>query len=1117
MSSKFITNEKENNLRNRLSQLIEHSEEMRFLVGFFYFSGIKELYEAIKKNPNNQIDILVGLNVNREVYGLIEYGDKEMGLSREESFGRFLDSTRKSLIDQDLDNCDFYEQVKFFLQLIKEDKIRIRKTREPNHAKLYLFRLTERAGIGSRDIFITGSSNLTSAGLSGQHEFNVEISDSGVEEAKKYFSELWNEADKITEIKEYKERLINLVENKTMAAEFTPFEAFMIVLKNYIDRYSDNTTRQRVQNVLENAGYKAYDYQIDAVLQGLDILKNHGGVMVCDVVGLGKSVIASAMANILNHRGLIIVPPGLIGEEDSGWKKYKSDFKINDWEVMSCGDLEKTHTFVQKNEDIEIVIIDEVHRFRNEDTKNYEVLKNICRNKQVILLTATPFNNSPADMFSLLNLFIVSGKSTITLDNNLRNKFRSYNELYKKLSNISKNHNSPNKAKKSRAAKDYEVLFSEKNIDLNEVKRESQRMSQEIRTILEPIMIRRNRLDLKNDPVYKKEVFELSDVKDPQECLFELTTKQLEFYEEVVTSYFGEEDCKFKGAIYQPFYYEKGVKDAEKIEGVKENFEYLSQKNLSDFMRRLLVKRFESSFGAFEKSIDNFYNIHEKVLSFIKNSGGKFILDRKLIDDIYNYNEDDIEVKLKNYEDKLGENKYPEHYKVYNVDKFAEKEQFIRAIENDKSLFSKIKKQLIALDLSIEDPKFEKLVEIIRKEIKKDAINKPGRKIIVFTEYADTAKYLEDKLEARFPGRILSIAHGLSAGKREEILTDFDASFEKKKQTNKYDILLATDKISEGFNLNRAGTVFNYDIPWNPTRVIQRVGRINRIGKKVFEELHIFNFFPTEKGANYVRSREIAQQKMFLIHNALGEDSKIFDVDEEPTPAGMFKKLSINPDEMEQESFYTRTKKLYFDLREKYPETINRIIDSPPRVKTAKKHKEDNLLVFIKKAGNLYSRGFDNQEKKVIEYNSFSDVLEMIKCDKEEEKKVLSDRFWEQYIQICDYNDRASVPTAENSIERQALNVLQSFDSNPPQDFDHHRRFIATLLEDVADYQTLSKYTMRRIANLDFIAKGEKEIEKTKTELNNMRFELGGDNYLDKIKAKGDPKKEVIIAIENIK
>lgn len=149
---------------------------------------------------------------------------------------------------------------------------------------------------------------------------------------------------------------------------------------------------------------------------------------------------------------------------------------------------------------------------------------------------------------------------------------------------------------------------------------------------------------------------------------------------------------------------------------------------------------------------------------------------------------------------------------------------------------------------------------------------------------------------------------------------NFDASYER--QEDKYDILLSSDKISEGFNLNRAGMVINYDIPWNPVRVIQRVGRINRISKKVFDGLYIVNFFPTEKGAELVRSREIAGSKMFLIHNTLGEDAKIFDIDEEPTPAGLYERIRQNPDKMEEESFYTKMLKRFLEVKKENPQLI---------------------------------------------------------------------------------------------------------------------------------------------------------------------------------------------------
>ena len=195
-------------------------------------------------------------------------------------------------------------------------------------------------------------------------------------------------------------------------------------------------------------------------------------------------------------------------------------------------------------------------------------------------------------------------------------------------------------------------------------------------------------------------------------------------------------------------------------------------------------------------------------------------------------------------------------------------------------------------------------------------------------------------------------------------------------------LLLSTDRLSEGYNLNRAGMVINYDIPWNPVRVIQRVGRINRISKKVFDELYIVNFFPTEQGAPLVKSREIATNKMFLIHQVLGEDAKIFDIDETPTPAALFNRITQNPDEIETKSFYTTVLNLYLQIREEHPGLNAQLEDFPPRVKVAKPGEQDELLVFFKKS-QLYIQKLtyhaeEDGEPKTI---SFEDALPKIICN----------------------------------------------------------------------------------------------------------------------------------------
>lgn len=1116
--STFITNSETKKLKSRIAELIANSRELRFLVGFFYFSGIRELYEELEKNPEVQLDVLVGLNVDRLNYELIEYGDPKKKLTDGERVNRFFQSVSSSINSDDFDTQEFYEQIKFFINLIKQDKLRIRKTVDPNHAKLYIFKLKGEAKTVKPTIIITGSSNLTKAGLMTQNEFNVEISDYGTKEAEDYFNQLWEPATRITEIKSYKEKLIDLIENKTLIVNVTPFEAFVYVLKNYIDTQNLEKVKQSLIELLEKKGYKPYKYQLDAVSQALTIIKNPdspNGLIVSDVVGLGKSVIACLIARSLGRRGIVICPPGLIGDDNkkSGWQKYREDFGLHDWEIRPCGleNLYRVLQLVRDNNEYEVVIIDEVHRFRNQDTEAYEVLSNICRNKVVILLSATPFNNSPADIFSLLKLFVVPGKSKISLDNDLASKFKEYSRTFKKLANIKKNYQSHDNQKRDKALTDYESLFGSRNVDLQKVRDRTKYLSQSIRQVIEPVVVRRNRIDLKKDPEYSKEIYELSEVKDPEELFFELTNEQLEFYEKNLNTYFCE-NGQFKGAIYRPFIYEVGL-NKKTVEGSEENFEFQSQNQLYDFMRRLLVKRFESSFGAFKQSIKNFYDVTEKVQSFIKNSGNKFILDRKLLVSIFEEDIDDIESALLAYEQKLGEGNYPKSYKVYNVNSFKDKGKFLDDIESDKRLFSSILKELDNLDLVGNDPKFKSLVEGISRILNFGRhVSEPERKVIVFTEYMDTAKYLEDKLEKEMPGKVLSVTGDLSNSKIDEILENFDANY--KQQKDGYRVLLATDKISEGFNLNRAGAIINYDIPWNPTRVIQRVGRINRISKKVFDNLYIFNFFPTVTGAEHVRSKQIAAEKMFLIHNTLGEDAKIFDPDEEPTAAKLYKRIMENPEKTEEESFPTKLRRLYSEFSTKHPEVIEKTNSLPRRIKVAKKFAEYSLSVFMRKGLGFYIRGLA-KNSEVVEDVPFEVAFPLIECNKKEKALPLSREFWEKYVKIKEYREQTRAATSETSIEVRARNTLRTLLSNPLKQLNGQLQFIRILLEDITEFKTLSDYTMRRIANLKTLNPTDEEKGKIGEELNRLKKELGGD-YLAEIKEKlGDLKSEVIVAIEN--
>ena len=1053
----------------------------------------------------------MGLQVCNYLGNIIEYAEKEEeDSSRDEEFQKYLVSLGFALNNEEMDTEEFYNQVGFFVQMIEENRLEIRKTENPNHAKLYLFHLNEDQAEkqGMPGQFITGSSNLTRSGLHNQEEFNVEIKDYGYADAVQYFDELWERATPITEHLDNRKILIDFIKNKTQVATITPFEAYCLVIKTYLDLQNQENEEVDLDTLLEKIDLKKFSYQSDAVNQAIQMIKEHNGCIIADVVGLGKSVIASMIARQMNKRGIIICPPGLMGDpekKDSGWWEYLEKFGLHNWQVYSRGIIDRIADNIE-GRDFEVVIVDEAHYFRNQDTSDYEALSMICRGKKVILLSATPFNNSPADIFSLLKLFIVPGKSTISLEDNLAGKFSRLNYEYKQLSVIFKNWNSADDKKRKQAENIYTTIIDENlPIDIKKVKVQTQRLSNDIKRIISPVVIRRNRLDLKQDYIYAKEVGDLSKVKDPEEVFYYLDTEQDEFYDNIISKYFAENGV-FTGAIYQPFSYEKILSDKLDEFG---NRQYNQQKNLYDFMRRILVKRFESSFGSFEKSIERFLQVHLLVKDFIDKTG-KFILDRSFIDRIKDFEFEEIEANLEKYAAGDLKRKTPKNNEVYNIDTFHRRQEFLDDIDSDIQLFKDIQKRLKELKLVENDPKQEEII----KKIKHLLANEPNRKIILFSEYVDTIHHLEKRFKSEFKNEVLVCDGKVSKDLASHLDSDFNAQYNKGLKTNHFKILLTSDKLSEGFNLNRAGAIINYDIPWNPTRVIQRVGRINRIGSKVYDELFILNFFPSLKGADIVKSREIAQQKMFLIHNALGEDAKIFDEDEEPTPASLGSKINSNPQEEGEVNTITKIRNLYADLQNKHPEIIEKISQLPPRVKTAKSYPQYELNVLRRKGLSLFAQTVGNEESRIIKEIDFEELLQKIECTIDEPTLKLSSVFWNLYEEVKEFKPKYKMGRTEISLEQKAeANLKKSLKILKNLNFEN-LNFIQMLIKDLRYYHTLSIRSIRRIGGQE-LSDEKKSIRSFLEEITYLKKQLG-ENYLDVIESKSKGKnKEVIIAIEN--
>ena len=1121
--SELITYKEGKLLKATLKKACDGASELKVITGFFCFSAVKALYEALAANPTVKMRVIVGTDIEFVAGRVVEcvldeldsfghatsYSDNEIRM-------RYLESLRKVANAPEFDKRSFHERIGLFLEMLRSDRLVIRRTRGENRERLIL----------SGGTYFTGSSALTRPGLVTETDLDVSGEDGAKADAM--FEELWENSVTLTEDLPTKEKIMEIFADESMLSPVTPYEAYMLALKTYLDLQGQVNVSARIEALLERNGYRKYRYQIDAVNQALTIVKEYNGVILADVVGLGKSVIASLVAKGTYRRGIIIAPPGLVGDKEKsrgGWCDYRNQFKLDGWEVFSCGKLDDAYDFVSAEGDVDVVVVDEAHRFKNQDTQDYETLANICRGRKVILLTATPFNNRPADIFALLKLFVVPNRSEITLDDRLADRFANYDRAFRLLGVVQKCHASKDPEKRRQAEKAFVQLWRRFNgdgvgpaaIDLSLVKRWSRRLAAEIRQILEPVIIRRNRIDLRRDPDYRNEVTDLSEMADPVEQFFALTKEQSVFYTEIIEGYFGEAG-RFNGAIYRPFVYENAPDSDVDLEA---NRELMQQTNLYDFMRRLLVRRFESSFGAFAKSLENFLSVHEKAKRFIAKTG-KFILDRKLLEQIYNADDEEIAEKLAEYEAMLDSEVMPKNNKIYNVDGFARREEFLKAVDEDIELFRELIGRVRDLRLSTNDPKAAALANALfavlsgTHESVEVREGEPVRKVIVFSEFKDTIEHLRIYLEKRFPGRISSVAGAVSAGAEEAIRQNFDASF-KGDQRDDLQILLATDKMSEGHNLNRAGLVINYDIPWNPTRVIQRVGRINRIGRRVFRRLYIFNFFPTEEGASIAKSREIASAKMFMIHNTIGEDAKIFDIDETPTQSGLYSKIVSNPESGQEECFFTKVKEEFREAMAKNPELAARMASLPFRVKTAKAGDAAKLLLLRRKGLALYGLEVDESSDSFARRAvSVEDALTMLKCGLEEPALPIGESFWKAYELAGKYLEVFVGSRGTQSLEVRARNNLLAAMSQCEKGGEMEDvSFMRMLLEDIRLYGTLPDYTLRKLATVDLQSEPDK-LPAFLDVVKGLETVLGLD-YLQRLKTRLGRRSSEIIISEEIK
>ena len=1043
-----IIDNRNKTMLDSLKNSLKQAESVDILTAFFYFSGFNALAEELK---DKKIRILVGNTIDPsaiadlcnavkdspdellETYAVRGYTRLNNSQKKNYYVDSFVELFNKSALADEFDSTDSQSIFKMFLDKIADGTLEIRLTATPNHAKAYILtNMFEYSCFGDqKGVVFTGSSNFTYNGLRGQGEMNERFSDnSKYEEYSESFEKLWNDSKSIDVcVKDGNQDFINELKKKLwIFAKPTPYQIFIRILFELYASLESNVVKSPYE--ITDGKFSNLKYQLDAIKYGVDCINKNNGVIIADVVGLGKSVIASAIAHNLDmKRTVIIAPPHLVDQ----WNDYQQDFGLRGVRVCSSGKIEELYNTYAADPNPILYIIDEAHRYRNELSDAYQWLHQLTRShadNKVVLLTATPYNNRPQDLFALIKLFQTPSRSTIHSVDNLGVRFHELIAQYNRLEKEGK-----------------KGLTSE-------IKYELDQLSQQLRILIDPVIVRRSRIDLQEIKEYADDL-KVQGIQFPQVVGPELVEYDLG---EIRPLYLHTLDLlsnKFICARYNPSAYlvnpEAFMKQYGEVFG-EMNIQ-LSQRNLAMFIKRLLVMRFESSKSAFKSTLTSILSSYENIIKWwekgyvpIKKSG-------------YLSEPDDEEIQETLDEissiDELGIDLNKIKKKAIPIEKSLFREEFIEAVKSDIELLKGIYTEWFESDDVGIDPKYN----IVKQKIAKSLEENKNRKLVVFSTFADTAEYVKEHLE-RDGFRVLLYTGGASQVDRSIVKCNFDASCKPADQANDYDIIVATDALSEGFNLNRAGVIINYDIPYNPTRVVQRIGRINRINKKMFDSIYIYNFFPTDIGEENTLIKGISTLKMLLINNIVGSDTKTLTPDE--TLQSYFKKRYDEADEENNDRSWDNEYRNIYNSIKHNMDLIDEIHSIPERARIVRKgQKEACAISFAKRGDNtLFALAYpDIPQAKIVPADK---VLDLFSADYEE-KGYEYDEELDKKSQIL--RDEIRKPHPKIRLDKrksEALDNLQQLLAICPAEKD----YITDLIDVIKTYDDLSDGELKYLAAL---------------------------------------------------
>jgi len=860
-----------------------------------------------------------------------------------------------------MDQTDQAEQlVSALVRIIEEGRLKVRVyTKGRMHAKAYIFDygpIYDAAGNSipreEKGIAIVGSSNFTLSGIASNTELNVLVhGNANLADLTVWFEELWDESQ------DFEEHLMQELRQSWPLAQVSPYEVYLKTLFELVQEQLEGAEaeeflwRDEITSVLTN-------FQERAVRQSVQMIRLHGGCFVSDVVGMGKSYIGAAIIKHFERhdraRPLIICPAPLM----EMWEHYNEAYQLNA-RILSMGLLRENDRYGpewmlhdEKYRHRDFVLVDESHNFRNTDSQRYRVLQTFLSagDRRSVFLTATPRNKSVWDIYNQLHLFHQGDLTDLVDPPHLRKYFKL-------------------------------------------VERGERRLP----ALLANLLIRRTRNHILRWYGYDAETEQRVDpdnfapYREGKRRAYVLVGDRKQFFPDrhLETVEYSIE------ATYQGLYHQlrrhlgrahpqgEGPGNDELTyaryglwhyvrHGLRKKHPYAelhrAGRNLRGLMRIMLFKRFESSVFAFRKTVGRLLRIHKAFLA---------ALDQGIVPA-------GEEAQRLLYESDLDEEQALMDALMALSSRYVVEDFDLARLQADIEQDIRILSDMLALVKPI-TARHDAKLQTLKKRLQQAPLNEG--KILIFTQYADTARYLYANLDPDDNHPDIEVIYSREKSKASVVgrfAPIANPEHHPPEGTPEIDTLIATDVLAEGLNLQDCDKLINYDLHWNPVRLIQRMGRIDRIGSE-HDVIFAYNFLPeTELEKNLGLKQKLAA-RIRDIHETIGEDTAILEPGEQLNEEAMYtiysqgNIASYEGDDVDEYVDLNEAEEIVRQLKEDQPELYDRIRDLRDGIRCGRQAGKPGSIIFCR--SGRYRQLYQMDDRGEILSRDIPRILSVLKCD----------------------------------------------------------------------------------------------------------------------------------------